>query len=65
LSDPYIGPGSGALIVCSEFQLILDSRDGTSLYNWRGDPQEAENLFLAPHYQAIGRDLSIELKKDK
>ena len=52
-------------IISSEFQLILDSRDGPSLYNWREDPQETENLFLAPHYQAISRDLSVELKRDE
>jgi arylsulfatase A-like enzyme len=52
-------------IISSEFQFIFDSRDGPSLYNWQEDPQERENLFLAPRYDTISRWLSTELKTDE
>jgi hypothetical protein len=59
---PSAGQGEIESIISSEFQLILDSRGGPSLYNWQEDCQERENLFLAPRYEAVGRELATELK---
>lgn len=51
-------------IVTPEFQLILDDHEGPSLYNWQADPQERDNLFNSPHYEAIGIELAAELKRN-
>ena len=42
------GHGEIESIVSPEMQLILDPRDGPSLYNWQADSQERVNLFFAP-----------------
>jgi len=52
-------------IVSSELQFILDPREASSLYNWHADPQEKENLFRAPGYEAVGTELATELKRNE
>jgi arylsulfatase A-like enzyme len=59
------GHGEIKSIVSPELQLILDPRDGPSLYNWQADPQERVNLFLAPSYEAVRAELTAELKKNE
>lgn len=50
-------------IISSEFQLILDVRDGRSLYDWGKDPQETENLIVVPDYEAVAKGLEADLKR--
>lgn len=57
------GHGEIESIVSSEMQLILDPRDGPSLYDWQLDPQAKVDLFRSPRYEAIRTVLSAELKK--
>ena len=52
-------------IVSPELQLILDPREGPSLYNWQEDPQEIENLFHIPRYEVVGRELTTELRRSE
>jgi len=59
------GHGEIESIISPELQLILDPRDGPSLYNWQADPQERVNLFLAPPYEAVRAELATELKKNE
>ena len=57
------GHGEVESIVSPKLQLILDPHEGPSLYNWQLDPQERENLFLAPGYEAAGAELASKLKR--
>lgn len=50
-------------IISSDLQLILAPHSGPSLYHWRADPLEEHNLFLDPRYQAVGAELTAELKR--
>jgi len=59
------GLGVTESIVSPEFQLISDAREGPSLYHWQEDPQESENLFLVPAYEAVSKELAAELKKNE
>jgi arylsulfatase A-like enzyme len=59
------GQGETESIISTEFQFILDPREGPSLYNWQEDTQERENLFHDPRYEAVGRELATELKKNE
>lgn len=49
-------------IISPDFQLIIDPRGGTSLYNWRIDPQELDNLTYSSSYERISAELTTELK---
>lgn len=62
LGNPSDGHAEIESIVSSEFQLILDDHEGPSLYNWQADPQERDNLFFSPPYEAVGAKLAAELK---
>lgn len=52
-------------IVSPELQLILNSPEGPALYDWRADPQERDNLFLSPPYDAVRKELAAELKSNR
>jgi arylsulfatase A-like enzyme len=58
------GPAEIESIVSPEFQLILDPREGPSLYNWQIDPQERDNLFFLPRYETVGIELATEMKRN-
>jgi arylsulfatase A-like enzyme len=61
----YNGHGEIESIVSWELQLILDPRDGSSLYNWQVDTQARVNLFRSPGYEAVRTELAAELKKSE
>lgn len=48
-------------IVSPKFQLIVDRRDDPSLYDWRIDPQELNDLSHSATYQTILKELWTEL----
>lgn len=50
-------------IVSSEFQLIIDPQQGASLYRWRIDPQEVNNLCDSSAYGPVLTDLRAELER--
>ncbi len=45
--------------------LILDSRGGPSPYNWQSDPQERDNLYPSPGYDAVRGELAAEQKSNQ
>lgn len=61
LGDPWEDTES---IISPQFQFILDSRQGPSLYNWQMDSEEKDNLFLAPRYESVSRALGAKLKNN-
>ena len=65
LGNPSGGHREIESIVSSEFQLILDDHEGPSLYNWQADPQERDNLFFSPRYEAVGTKLAAELRMEQ
>jgi arylsulfatase A-like enzyme len=52
-------------IVSSEFQLILDPNEGSSLYNWQQDPQEKRKPLSFPALRSARQRTRRRVEKER